>query len=597
LEDITMNKNKILSAAQMAVLSNINNMTCDRIDALTGGHGMLNMSIYCVSNVIADELLNGGDISMKFANARHLPVEDIMHKAIDAAKAAGSDAANAGLIAATIMYLCGTAAQVGIPAGNRKLGAMARIIAGVDRCGVAMMPTAKMNSKISGFPAVTAIYNAMQKGELCSISGRDVPVNVASGPIYGHSALGEDIIWPEMARNGARIGTQAMMDAMAGAAIHPHPFTCALFGAAAILEIIHSDAEVPEGCGTYGRTTTAYLAGKTAVETAALPEKLHVKVTGEEYETAKIVGDIGLLLKDIGGVSVIGMMAFDEIFSIFQEGISGFSGSPVNPPLGHIGAYCVIALKALLKENGDIAGVAKQIAKERSATSFDPETAMISINTVSRKSLELRNGPVTRTLIAATEPVKAKALYRRAEAAFEMFTKGETIEAVVKKFDQDRLSTVESGANAMFSQMMGTEVIIHVKRIAKAARRTSKLVQKYWSFDPLVDIDITVGGKLYEMNGFFHDLVPKIVKGERPDLVPITPLVAAVMCEFTLAANTIINATVPAAVAAAMRVVSPEEAAAQAEAGAFVTLGIPGGKAAALDVAKIALDIISCMEE
>lgn len=591
-----MDKNKVLAAAQMAVVSDINNMTCDRIDALTGGHGMLNMSIYSVCNVLAEELLNGGDLSMKFANARHLPVEDIMRKAIDAAKAAGSDGANAALIAASIMYLCGTAAQVGIPAGNRKLGAMARMIAGVDRCGVAMMPTAKMNNKISGFPAVMAVYQAMQDGTLCSISGKDVPVNVASGPIYGHSALGEDIIWPEMAQNGARIGTEAMMNAMAGAAIHPHPFTCAIYGAAAILEIIHPDAEVPEECGTYGRTSSAYLVGKTAAETAGLPEQLHVKMTGETYETAKVIGDIGLMLKDIGGVSVIGMMAFDEVFSIFQEGIAGFSGSPVNAPLGHIGAYCVIALKALLAENGDVASVAKKIAQERAATAFDAETALICINTVSRKSIELRNGPVTQTLIAATEPTKAKAVCQRAEVAYEMLQNGATVDEVAKKFDDERKARVEQGASAMFTGMLGTDVAIEVKRIGKGARRTSKLAQKYWSFDALVDVDITVGGNKMAFDGFFHDLVPKITRGERPDLAPVTPLVAAVLCDLSLSANNLVNVIVPAAVAVAMRKVTPLEAAQLAEEGAYVTLGIPGGKAAALNVANTALDMIDCME-
>ena len=149
-----MDRDKVLTAAQMAVISDVSNMTCDRITALTGGHGMINMSIYAVCNVIAEELLHGVDISMKFANVRHLPMEDIMRKAIDTAKATGADSANAGLVAAAIMYLCGTVAQVGILAGDRKLEATARMIAGVDRCGVAAMPTAKMNNKISGFAAV-----------------------------------------------------------------------------------------------------------------------------------------------------------------------------------------------------------------------------------------------------------------------------------------------------------------------------------------------------------------------------------------------------------------------------------------------------------
>lgn len=590
-----MNKNKVLTAAQMAVVSDINNMTCDRITALTGGHGMINMSIYAVSNVIAEELLRGGDISMKFANARHLPVDDIMRKAINAAKAAGADAANAGLVAASIMYLCGTAAQVGIPAGNRKLGAMARMIAGVDRCGVAAMPTAKMNNKISGFAAVMAIYRAMEEGKLCSIDGRNVPPLVAGGPVYGHSALGEDFIWPEMAQNGARIGTQAMMDAMAGAALHPHPFTAAVYGAAAILEIIHPDAEVPEEYGTYGRTSSAYLVGKSAAQTAGLPEKLHVKISGEEYETAKLIGDIGLLLKDIGGVSVIGMMAFDEIFSIFQEGIAGFSGSPINAPLGHIGAYCVIALKMLLQSNGDITTVAKQIAEERPATAIDGETAMICINTITVRSQEISNGPVTQTLIEATEPTKVNAVYRRAEKAYEMLSAGESVEVVARKLDEARLATVETGSNRIFSAMFQKDVKIKFRRLEKGARRTTKLSKKYLAFDPLVDVDITVDGKKYELDGFVHDLIPKIVKGEREDLAEVAIPIAGALDDILLSAHTIINATIPAAVAVAMGIETPEKAAQQAEAGAYVTLGIPGGKATALKVGKKALAMIEYM--
>lgn len=591
-----MNKEKVLTAAQMAVVSDVGNMTCDRITALTGGHGMINMAVYSVCNVIAEELLHGGDISMKFANVRHLPVEDIMRKAIDSAKAAGADGANAALVAASIMYLCGTAAQVGIPAGNRKLGATARMIAGVDRCGVAAMPTAKMNSKISGFAAVMAVYRAMEEGKLCSIKGSAVPQLVASGPIYGHSALGEDIIWPEMAQNGARIGTQAMLDAMDGAAIHPHPFTAAIFGAAAILEIIHPDAEVPEGYGTYGRTSSAYLVGKSAAETACLPTKLHVKVSGEEYETAQVIGDIGLILKDIGGVSVIGMMAFDEIFSIFAEGIAGFSGSPVNPPLGHIGAYCVIALKMLLASNGDSETVAAHIAKERFASSFDGETALLAINVVSVKSQELSNGLVTRTLIAATEPAKVSAVYRRAVLAYDTLSAGGSLEDVVKKLDDERLAAVVSGANKIFSGMFGKDITIKINRLGKGARRTTNLAKKYMSFDALVDAEIIFDGVKYDLPGFVHDLVPKIAKGEKAELAMVAVPVAGVLDEILLASNIIINVTVPAAVAVAMGKASVEDAAARVEKAAYVSLGIPGGKAAALKVCKAAKGIIDFME-
>lgn len=590
-----MDKNKVLAAAQMAVMSDINNMTCDRIEALTGGHGMVNMSIYSVANVLEEEMLHGGDLTVRFANVRHLPVEDIMAKCIRAAKDSGSDAANAALITATIMYFCGSAAQVGIPAGNRKLGATARMLAGADRCGVAMIPTAKMNNKISGFPAVAAVYQAMKDGKLTEIQGNNVPVNVSGGPIYGHSTLGEDIIWPQMATNGARIGTQAMMDAMNGAAMHPHAFTCALFGAAAILEIIHPDAEVPEGMGTYGRTTSVYLVGKSAAETAGLPEKLHVKVTGQEYETAKVIGDLGLLLKDIGGVSVIGMMAFDEICSIFAEGVAGFSGSPLNPPLGHVGAYTVIALKALLDNNGDKEKVSQMIAQECFASKLDGETALICLNTVSRKSMELRNGPVTEVLVDATEPAKAAAVYRRTEKAYELLSSGKTVEEVARYFDDERLATVEAGASAAFSAMLGADFKIKMTHLGGGARRTIKVASKYWSFDSSVDAVVTLNGQTIEFKDFCADLAPKFARGQLPEMAAVAPLVAAVASELILAGNTIINCTIPAAVAVAMGIATPEEAAPQAEKGAYISIGIPGGKASALSISRMAKKIADRM--
>jgi hypothetical protein len=582
---------KAIVAAVTAATSNVNWLTSDRIEALAGGHGMLNIPVIAIANVVTEELLRGADISMKFANVRHLPVEDTLAKAIAAAVDAGADGANAALLSAAMLYVVGTKAQVGIPAGNRKLGAMARMIAKVDRCGVVAIPTAKMNNKISGFPAVQAIYQAMAEGKLSPVSGRQLPQNVGGGPLYGHSALGEDVIWPEMATNGARIGTKAMLDAMAGAGIHPHPFTAALFGAAAILEIIHPDAEVGQEYGQYQKINTAYLVGKSASETAQLPAKLHMKVTGEEYDGARVIGDMGLILKDAGGPSVIGMMALDEIFSAFQEGIAGFSGGPVNAPLGHVCAYAVVAMKALLENKGDQNAAGDAIVRDRAGGSFDPEMALIAINTVARKAAEVHGGPVTDTLILATEPTRVNALYRRAAKAHADLIAGKSLADVVHALDQERQSTVEAHANAMFTGMIGKDVKVHVTKLGPAARRKGKIVEKYWAFDALADVTVTVDGQTARLEGFVHDLLPKIVKGERADVAWAAPLAAAVMSELYLASNTIINITVPAAVAAAMGTMAPQEAAAVAEGAGFITVGIPGARERAEQVARLAAKI------
>lgn len=590
------NKSKVISAAQMAAVSNVSNLTNDRIEALAGGHGMVNIAVHTVANVITEEILAGGSLSIKFADVRRLPVETILEKAVNTAKQSGADGANAAMITAVMMYLAGSAAQVGIPAGNRKLGATCRMLAGVDRSGVSAIPTSKMNSKISAFPAVLAVNQAMMDGTLSPINGRDVPVNVGGSPLYGHSALGEDIIWPGMAERGAEIGTKAMMDAMAGAGIRPDPLHAALFGAAAILEVIHPDAEVPEDQGQYGRTTSVRLVGRTAAKTAGLPEKVHMHLTNQEYDTAQLVGDIGLILKDIGGPSVIGMMALAEILACFKEGISsGFSASPVNAPLGHQGSYAVAAMKALLEENANPEEIAKKIVAERTAASLNPESALVSINIIARKAAEFGNGPVTKLLINATEPARTKAIYEKAEFTYDQLSQGKSVAQVVKALDDERLSVVENQASALFSAMTGEKVTVKTANLRSAARRTAKLVKKYWSFDPYVDVTVTMGDKTAVMEGFVHDIIPKVCQGQCQDVAWAVPFAAAVMDDLSLSGCNILNVVIPVAVASAMKIGDPAVIAAEAEPAAYITVGIPGAKAHATEVGKLALDIINYM--
>lgn len=79
------NKGKIIAAAQMTAVSNVSHLTNDRIEALAGGHGMVNIAVHSVVNVITEEILGGGSVSIKFADVRRLPVENILEKAIHTA--------------------------------------------------------------------------------------------------------------------------------------------------------------------------------------------------------------------------------------------------------------------------------------------------------------------------------------------------------------------------------------------------------------------------------------------------------------------------------------------------------------------------------
>ena len=67
--------------------------------------------------------------------------------------------------------------------------------------------------------------------------------------------------------------------------------------------------------------------------------------------------------------------------------------------------------------------------------------------------------------------------------------------------------------------------------------------------------------------------------------------------EAALAAHTTINGTIPAAVAVAMGLMDPGEAAEQAQKAAYLSGGVPGLKAAAQEVAERALMIHRVMSE
>jgi hypothetical protein len=203
----------------------------------------------------------------------------------------------------------------------------------------------------------------------------------------------------------------------------------------------------------------------------------------------------------------------------------------------------------------------------------------------------LYRGPVTDLLIEATEPARAKAMYWRAEHAYDQLIAGGTLENVVIKFDDERILTVEKHAGILFSAMAGQPVTVKVRRLEAGARRTAKLAQKYWSFDPLVDITVTMADKVAVMDGFVHDVIPRVVKGELQDIAWAVPFAAGVMDELALNACSSLNVIIPAAVAAALDIYDAKEAADIVEKSAYLSRAIPGGKAAATKVGRLAASI------
>ena len=586
---------KEILATIMAVSSDIDDLTNDRLEALTKGHGMLNLAVLAVANTIVEEVSQGAKLELRFENQPHISLEDTLEKCIRVAIEAGADGANAALISATMLYLAGTNPRAGVPAGNRKLGAMARMVAKVDRCGVAAIPTPKMNNKVSAYPAVAAIYQAIREGQLCPIDGRLLPEGVGGGPIYGHSALGEDIVFPTMAREGARIGTQAMLEAMAGAGMPINPMIAAILGTASIMEIVHPDSAVSPEYGPYHQVTSSYLAGESAASTAGLPPKTYLKGTGEEYQTAKVVGDLGLILKDIGGPSVVGMMAFKEMISVLVESPyfpQEEEASTVQSPLGHPCSDGVIAMKLLIKPKQSIAGAADTIQHIKDYFWIDPEIGKIALNTVARKAEQIKRGPVTKALILASEGARAAGFYARSLEAYQQLVSGKNLKEVVQGLEKKRQQRVEERCALYFTRKLGKKVAIKFTKICSGARRPEKFIKKHLSFDMDADAVVTIDGQEILLEGIAHRVVPRAVMEKDERALALLPIATVPLTELSLSAHTIINITIPAAISVALGQYSPEEAASIAEEAAYISAGIPGAKERAVRVATLAQRIL-----
>jgi len=302
-----------------------------------------------------------------------------------------------------------------------------------------------------------------------------------------------------------------------------------------------------------------------------------------------------MMLKDVGAPSVIGMMTLTELLAAFAESPmigAGFGGGPVNPPLAHLAADCVIAMNLLIENGGDVEAAADAIHEVKMTQWIDPEIAAFSTNTISRKAEQVRRGPVTRAIINATDGIRADALRWRAEFAYDELMAGKSLEDICATLDQRRKEKVEKNASAVMSGFFGRDITISYSKLEGGARREHPFAQSYWGFDADVDALVTVDGEEFRFEGLTHKVIPDAVLNKKAELsLPIT-VASAVAQELMYLGCCTVDATVPAVVAAALGKYSAKEAGKCAEEGGRLTCSIPGARSTIKEMAALAQRIM-----
>jgi len=326
-----------------------------------------------------------------------------------------------------------------------------------------------------------------------------------------------------------------------------------------------------------------------AVETVGLPEKVHMKITDEEFDMGEVIGDVALILKDAGGPSVIGMMAMVDIFSCFKEWIV-WSGGPSMTPLSYLGGDQIAAMRILLKEGGDIGKTASRIAPIRDHK-IDPDMAKLGMNIIARKAEQVNRGPVSRALILSTDAARVHILHYVADVAYEMMKEGKSITDTVHYLEKEWMEMVERNYSKFLSDSEGKEIVVKVKKVTNLGRLAPPKKDKisFWAIDINGDVEVTVNGKTSFLNGVAHEILPRVVlesENVSDDLIRNTGYALLLLSNASYASSTITNITIPTAIAVLLRDMSPKAAIREVLKGAYLTAALPGTKDKAVEVAK-----------
>jgi hypothetical protein len=251
-------------------------------------------------------------------------------------------------------------------------------------------------------------------------------------------------------------------------------------------------------------------------------------------------------------------------------------------------------MKALIAWDFDRQRVANGLVSLLNEKRVDPEIAQVAINTIARKAEQVRRGMVTNLIIRATDPERTRVLLDRATKSHDWLSSGRSLAETVLGLELERKVRVERGSGAMLTRMLGKDVSFDVKKVAPRHHKKG-MRGNWWVFDMDVDLDVTVGGRTTELIGLAHNCIPQAVLEGNKEMAAVVGLACFPVAEFALSPHTIVNITVPAAMAAILGVASPAEAAAAAEKAAYLTAAIPGTREKAQQVAERALEIAATL--
>jgi len=567
---------KEIIAAFRAATAKPEYLTVDKLESGLGGWGAFNLGVWAAANVIAKEMKKGKHMKLEPSDEPHTDVDEIARKAVKKLMECGADPANAALCSAVLLYWSGVNVQCGMPCPNRKLGAVTRMAAGIPSGRVSSMPTEKQNNKISGFAATLAIYKALDEEHLAPYDSDFLPLG-AGGPIIGHSAIGEDHLFPKLGQKLAKIGTTAMMKAYASAGMRPNKWFSALFGTTAALEIIHPDAYVGEEFGSFLVTRTPETAAQAAVEASGLPVKIHIRGTGEELDTARVVGDLAIILKDSGTPTVVGMIMFAELCSIIQEGAAigaGRSGGPLVIPLHHWVTSPTLAL--YLQGKGASSEEIISVIKKTMDMHFQRDQAITATNLLARRAESVERGPLTDLILAATEPGFTNAVATRVLFAYTEMKQGKPLQEVVRGIQRKVIdSLADSAAKAMSKRLNRDIEYIHFKDVRPGSgRRCHSFAQRHFAFDAYIDVEVKIDGKVYHLDNVLANAAPEALMKTDKETIDAISAVSPAIIDLLCSGASSLDTTVCACVAAAMGM-DPKEAAAEAAAAANVMLALP----------------------